>query len=213
MSIIYKTTLVPGKLELLAAWLPEQPWYGGDTPTLTKTGGFRLDDPAGEVGLEFMVATDDSTGTPVSYHVPLSYRAAPLAEAEDGFLGTTEHGVLGTRWVYDGMHDPVLVAQLLACIQGAAQPWMQSVSDTPDDTVVGHCAAPVRLTIGGSTVVNGTDVGVTAVQSDYRAVLRVVRVLQPEDDVPAQGIGHVTAGWRLPDRTELRGCFAVVTER
>ncbi len=29
MAIIHKTTLVPGKLDLLAGWLPAQPWYAG----------------------------------------------------------------------------------------------------------------------------------------------------------------------------------------
>src|ERR1700760_680730 len=118
MSIIHKTTLTPSKLDLLTAWLPSQPWYtGSDTPALAKTGGFRLDDPTGEVGMEFMVVTDDSTGRPVTYHVPLTYRAAPLDSAADALVGTMEHGVLGPRWAYDGLRDPVLVTQLLALIQ------------------------------------------------------------------------------------------------
>ena len=29
MGIIHRTTLTPGKLELLAGWLPAQPWYRG----------------------------------------------------------------------------------------------------------------------------------------------------------------------------------------
>ncbi len=27
MAVIHHTTLTPGKLELLSAWLPSQPWY------------------------------------------------------------------------------------------------------------------------------------------------------------------------------------------
>ena len=27
MAVIYDTMMTPGKLELLAAWLPAQPWY------------------------------------------------------------------------------------------------------------------------------------------------------------------------------------------
>jgi hypothetical protein len=44
MAIIHDTTMSPGKLELLAAWLPAQPWYldGGRAPRLAKAGGFRL---------------------------------------------------------------------------------------------------------------------------------------------------------------------------
>jgi hypothetical protein len=103
MAVIHRTTLTPSKLELLAAWLPAQPWYAGTVrqPALAKAGGFRLDDPAGEVGIEFMVVTDSSGDQRVSYHVPLSYRAAPLDGADDALIGTAEHGVLGTRWIYE----------------------------------------------------------------------------------------------------------------
>ncbi|MGC5411428.1 maltokinase N-terminal cap-like domain-containing protein, partial [Streptomyces sp. DT225] len=56
MAVIHRTTLSPTKLELLTAWLPTRPWYAGSTsPSLVKSGGFRLDDPQGEVGIEFMV--------------------------------------------------------------------------------------------------------------------------------------------------------------
>ncbi|EDX26627.1 conserved hypothetical protein [Streptomyces sp. Mg1] len=97
MAIIHKTTMSPDKLELLAAWLPDRPWYlpTGRPPELVRSGGFRLDDPEGEVGIEFMVVTDTSGGEPTAYHVPLTYRGAPLAGAEAALVGTTEHGVLG----------------------------------------------------------------------------------------------------------------------
>ena len=114
MAVIHHTTLTPGKLELLTGWLPAQPWYRGHDgqPDLARVGGFRLDDPDGAVGLEFMVVTDAATGT--TYHVPLTYRASELPGADSGLIGTGEHGVLGQRWIYDGARDPVLVAQLVA---------------------------------------------------------------------------------------------------
>lgn len=147
MSIIHKTTLTPTKLELLTAWLPAQPWYvvARRPPELTKVGGFRLDDPAGEVGIEFMVVGDDAAGTAVFYQVPMTYRGEPLAGADDALIGTTEHGVLGRRWVYDGVRDPVLIAQLVACIQGDAEPQAQSISDAPDPTVTVRPVPGVRL--------------------------------------------------------------------
>ncbi|WP_344318545.1 maltokinase N-terminal cap-like domain-containing protein, partial [Streptomyces yatensis] len=137
MSIIHKTTMSPTKTELLTAWLPGQPWYAAAerAPELSRVGGFRLDDPEGEVGIEFMVVRDDAGDRPAWYHVPMTYRAAPLAGAEQALIGTTEHGVLGQRWIYDGAHDPVLVGQLLALLQGRAEPQAQSVSDTPDPSV------------------------------------------------------------------------------
>ena len=76
MAIIHHTTMSPGKLELLTAWLPAQPWYRqtGHQPELAKAGGFRLDDPQGEVGIEFMVVTDGSgygaTCLPGTPHLP-----------------------------------------------------------------------------------------------------------------------------------------------
>lgn len=144
MAVIHHTTLTPGKLELLAAWLPAQPWYArtGPQPELSRAGGFRLDDPDGEVGIEFMVVTDGSGDRPCIYHVPLSYRGAPLDGADDALIGTTEHGVLGTRWVYDGPRDPVLAGQLLALIHGEAEAQAQGVSNTPDRTVSSHFAGP-----------------------------------------------------------------------
>jgi len=140
MAIIHNTTMTPGKLELLRVWLPAQPWYlsSGRGPELTKAGGFRLDDPAGEVGIEFMVVTDGSGNRAITYQVPLTYRAGALAGAEGGLIGTAEHGVLGRRWIYDGTRDPVLVAQLVALVQGEAEPQAQSASNTPDPTVIGQ---------------------------------------------------------------------------
>jgi hypothetical protein len=49
-------------------------------------------------------------------HVPLTYRDAPLAQADQFFVGTTEHSVLGTRWVYDGCGDPAWVAALATTV-------------------------------------------------------------------------------------------------
>lgn len=151
MAVIHHTTLTPGKMELLAAWLPSQSWYRGRgrAPELAKAGGFRLDDPDGEVGIEFMVVTDAATAT--TYHVPLTYRAQACAEAARGPITTAEHGVLGRRWIYDGTHDPILAAQLVALVQGEAEPQAQSESHTPDPTVTtGPPAADTSLTVSGA---------------------------------------------------------------
>ena len=133
MAILHSTTLTPSKLELLAAWLPQQPWYRGTgTPVLAKAGGFRVDDPDGEVGIEILLVAD-ADGT--TYVAPMTYRGAPLDGADDALIGTSEHGVLGRRWIYDAERDPVAVAQLLALARGEAQAQHQNVSDTLDPTV------------------------------------------------------------------------------
>lgn len=140
MAVIHHTTLKPTKLEVLTDWLPGQPWFRGEhrPPQLTKAGGFRLDDPQGEVGIECLVVTDRSGAVPRSYFVPLTYRGAPLDGAEQALVGTTRHGVLGMRWIYDGAHDPVFAAELLALFQGRAVPQSQNDSGTRDDSVTRH---------------------------------------------------------------------------
>ncbi|WP_418957421.1 maltokinase N-terminal cap-like domain-containing protein [Streptomyces tritici] len=185
MAIIHRTTMSPTKLELLADWLPRQPWYeaGGGAPEPVKAGGFRLDDPEGEVGIEFMVVTDASA----AYLVPLTYRGAPLeGAAGEALIGTSEHGVLGTRWIYDGVHDPVLAAQVLALFRGEAEPQAQSESDAPDPTVLRA----------------GAELPAAAAFAD----LTVSRRLTPLTG-PAPAAAHVTAPWRAPDGAEARGVF------
>jgi len=214
MAVIHHTTLTPGKLELLAAWLPSQPWHAGPKrgPELARAGGFRLDDPDGEIGIEFMVVTDSSGDRPVSYHVPLSYRAAPLDGADDALIGTAEHGVLGTRWIYDGPHDPVLASQLVALLQGEAEPQAQRVSDTPDRTVTSHFAGPrVSASPSSMTVTDGAHGSDVSVGSPPELTMRVMRVLEPIQQEPVSR-GYVTATWHEPGGAEVRGLFAEVRE-
>jgi hypothetical protein len=214
MAVIHKTTLHPTKLELLAPWLPRQPWYRGGTggaPELSRAGGFRLDDPRGEVGIEFMVVRDDSGERPAHYHLPLSYRGAPLDGAEQGLIGTSEHGVLGQRWVYDGAHDPVLVAQLLALLQGRAEPQMQSESHTPDPSVAVQ-VADVPDAVGVPAVTSGPDGTRLVVGEGQRLALDVTRVLAPDEDGRAAALACVSAGWRLADGGEARARFAALRD-
>ncbi|MFJ9908720.1 1,4-alpha-glucan branching protein [Streptomyces sp. NPDC101152] len=206
MAIIHNTTLKPTKLELLTAWLPTRPWYvGAGEPELTKAGGFRLDDPAGEVGIEFMVALDTSGPEPVAYHVPLTYRGAPLPGAEDALIGTMEHGVLGPRWAYDGVHDPVLYAQLLALFEGRVQAQAQSLTDTPDHEVTRSYAGTGLPSPHWPVTVTDDQDG-TALGSG----LRIRRILRPTDPdtVPEGAAGQVTGAWESPDGIRIRSVVA-----
>jgi hypothetical protein len=118
MALIHKATLTPRKLELLTTWLPSRSWFTGEAD-VRQVGAYRFDDPAGEVGIEaiLMRAADGSV-----LHVPLTYRGAPLAGGEGFLIGTTEHSVLGTRWVYDGCGDPVWATALAtAMLTGGTQ--------------------------------------------------------------------------------------------
>lgn len=220
MAIIYRTTLSPTKLELLADWLPLRPWYQGaeKTAPLAKAGGFRLDDPEGEVGMEFMVATDGSGPEPVSYLVPLTYRGAPLEGAEAGLVGTLEHGVLGTRWVYDGAHDHVLVEQLLALLAGGAVAQAQSETDTPDPTVEVRSegrGAPAGLTGPGRVADDATGTKVTVGPAGQDApvlTLTLNRVLRPGAAAVDGLLGQVLADWSAPDGAAQRGVFAYLSD-
>lgn len=191
MATIHKTTLVPGKLELVAGWIADQPWYVGHDgpPALAKAGGFRLDDPAGKVGCEFMVVSDTAAdGTVRYYHLPVTYRGSALDGGAAALIGTTEHGVLGRRWVYDGTHDPVLLAVLAAFVNGDLLAQAQAESDTLDPTV--------RATLDGDPATPGD--------------LTVVRVLTA--GTSTQGArGEISATWLTTDGERPRGAFFLIS--
>ncbi|MCY4725345.1 hypothetical protein NYO98_03565 [Nocardioides sp. STR2] len=113
MGIVHPTaTLSPTKQELVEAWLPSRSWAEG-REVAGKVAEYRFDDPEGEVGVETILwRADDGT----VLQTPLTYRSAPLDGAEAHLVGTTDHSVLGRRWVYDGCGDPVWAATLVETI-------------------------------------------------------------------------------------------------
>jgi hypothetical protein len=207
MAVVHDTTLVPGKLELLGRWLPAQPWYRatGSAPDLVRAGGFRLDDPDGAVGIQVLVVVDAGR---TAYLTPLTYRGAPLTDAGAALVGTSEHGVLGRRWVYDGTRDPVALAQLLALATGAVRAQHQDLSDTPDDTVSGASQRPGPA--GVVLPLQVTDAAdVTRVALDGPVTLELPRVLDP-DAAPGAAAGWITAPWQHPGRGAVTGRVAVL---
>ncbi|OIK27822.1 maltokinase N-terminal cap-like domain-containing protein [Streptomyces malaysiense] len=218
MAVIHHTTLTPSKAELLAGWLPSRPWYrgGAGTPVLEKTGGFRLDDPEGEVGIEIMIATDTTCPERTVYLVPLSYRGAPLEGAEHALIGTMEHGVLGTRWAYDGMRDPVLVTELLRLVAGGTRAMAQSVTDVPDDEVT-HDYTGAPFTPVAFTPTPADDADGTHLPTPHGTVLRLHRVLTPADaDAPVPAVpclGHVSTGWPAPSGDRLSAVLLTVRQK
>ncbi|MDQ5975298.1 MAG: hypothetical protein QG661_2507 [Actinomycetota bacterium] len=126
MAIVHRAELTPTKLELLAAWLPTQAFFEDGGP-IDRVATFRLDDPAGEVGVETFIV---SSGHRL-FHVPMTYRSSPV---DDGVLiGEMEHSVLGHRFVYDGPSDPVYVAVTTeAIVTGAQDVDMFFADGTPD---------------------------------------------------------------------------------
>ncbi len=62
MALVHATaSITPTKAELIAAWLPLQPWGPPDSEGLQPVGSYRLDDPEGEVGAEVHFVVDGDT--------------------------------------------------------------------------------------------------------------------------------------------------------
>jgi hypothetical protein len=151
MAVIHNATLVPGKLELLQAWLPARSWWPGrDGAAIERLGTFRFDDPAGEVGVEtFLLGVEGRV-----IQVPLTYRGAPLDGAETALLGTMQHSVLGKRWVCDGCADPVYVQTLAVAILSGGR---EAPLDVHANGAVKRVPSPTKVAGSGTP---GSDVPV-----------------------------------------------------
>jgi maltokinase-like protein len=153
-----RATLTPTKLELAAAWLDRQGLGGSGQVELA--GSYRFDDPAGEVGIEALLVR---RGGEV-FHLPVTYRGAPLGGAEDYLVTTMEHSVLGHRWVYDAAGDPVALGCYAAALAGQQE---QAAFELWDgDAVVGHRAQTVTLTAAGDEPAGGGEVRLYRVPGD-----------------------------------------------
>lgn len=178
-------------------WVARQPWYAGDdSPALRPAGFFRLEDPAGEVGIETHVLTDGTT----VYQVPVTYRGAPLIRAaEAALISISEHSVLGTRWIYDGTADPVWRAALLCLVRAGARSGPPAHEGAADQvTVHGQLLRPAR-------------------SHDEQAVIDLRRVLtgnDPDDltrSAGADAIGVVHGTWRTsPQAAPRTGILAII---
>ncbi|WP_305786977.1 CG0192-related protein [Symbioplanes lichenis] len=187
MALLHKAQINPGKLDLVAAWLPGRPWYDGPAaPALVRVAAARFDDPAGEVGLETMLV---GTGDGLVWHVPLTYRGAPLEGAEEWLVGTTEHSVLGTRWVYDAAGDPVYAAQLAAIIRAAGH---QAVEEFEIDGERVPRETDTKLTGSGADVAAPT--AVTGVEDGEPTVITTDTVTISLNRVPTTAVDPADAG-------------------
>jgi len=165
MAVLHHATITPSKAEIVAGWLPSRPWGPPSADPIGIVGSFRFDDPEGRVGLETHLVTAGD----VLFQVPLTYRDAPLAGAEDALITTTEHSVLGTRWVYDGLGDPVYVLMLAAF---ALTGQCEALNMFPADGGLVVAPSNVRIHGGGWTqglvAVDGFE---SASESDSASVL------------------------------------------
>jgi 1,4-alpha-glucan branching enzyme len=229
MAIVHKgASLVPAKTELVAGWMPHQRWYHGKghDPVLRRVGGFRFEDPEGEVGVETLLLADTAADPVVVYQVPLTYRGAPLEGGEHALLGTMEHSVLGRRWVYDGPHDPVYVDQLVDTILRSRQSDEAQASVGSNELARGTSAGQVLGSVGSSTVLTGEQSNTSVICRMLTPeggpaeplIVKVFRTLQHGDnpDVVVQSaltregsdrvpmaVGHLSGAWDDPSGAGL----------
>jgi hypothetical protein len=154
-----------------------------------------MEDPAGEVGIETHLVRDGS----VLYQVPMTYRGAPLGGAQDALISTTEHSVLGKRWIYDATADPVWIEQLLDLVR------------------TGGVSEPSLKRRVGPAEVRGRRLG-AGVPTPETVVIDIRRVLvagEPAPEAEPGVVGVVTGSWYPdgPDDAAAEGCFAALRER
>lgn len=199
MAILHpKATLQPSKLDLLAPWLPTRQWYRGPAaPQLVRVASYRFDDPAGEVGIETMLV---GTGDGVVYQIPLTYRGAPLEGHDAWLVGTSEHSLLGPRWIYDGCGDPLYAATLASTIltgAGGAEEYAdidgRRERREPSMTVRGS-GSQAAANQPVSTIIQVVDGDPTRIVTDA-GELSVRRVLDGSDAEPDPQAAVLTGTW------------------
>jgi len=107
---------------------------------------------------------------------------------------------------------------LVALIQGESESQAQSLSNTPDRTVISQPVTNGHLEVLDSAIAaNGlesTDLRITVADAHGTRgddlMVRVIWILQHDNDgkVRDGGHGYVSAAWRLPDSTLVRGLLA-----
>lgn len=182
MAIVHPDAVLrPTKPELVHQWLEAADWFDGDPGAVEVKPRFsyRFDDPAGRVGVETLVVRDGER----FLQLPLTYREAPLDGADLWLLTTMEHSVLGKRWIYDGVGDPVLVAAFIAAMVGGLPS-----AGLELETAGEHRAADTLIraegTGAGPAPVDVELVGVERSGSDStvqtsRGALRILHLLDP----------------------------------
>src|SRR3954453_22097698 len=108
MALFHRATITPTKADLIAAWAPTQTWGPSAGEPTETIGSYRFDDPNARVGMETHLVVSGAT----VFQIPLTYRDEPLTGADDALITEMQHSVLGPRWVYDGVRDPVFVVML-----------------------------------------------------------------------------------------------------
>ena len=197
VGIFHRAVIVPTKEQLIARWIPTQQWGTPAATPLEVIGSYRLDDPNGRVGMETFLVNAGGT----VLQVPLTYRDEPLDGAEGALITEMQHSVLGNRWVYDGLGDPLFLVMIAAvAMTGQGEALGMAVYDgcwyvAPTNVrIQGGGWSQERVPVDGLELVSG---GATrAVFQNDRFELTVFRRPVPGPR-PALGL---TGSW--PERTD-----------
>jgi hypothetical protein len=197
MALLHAAEIRPTKIELVREWAPTQPWFEGDDLGLEIIGAYRFDDPDGEVGIETLLVR---SGDGPILQVPVTYRGAPLAGADEWLITTMEHSVLGDRWVYDACGDPVYAAVIAtAILTGGTEAPLEREADGERSPV----EPTVRVTGSGSTT-NLDSIGLVDVRDHDGATLVItsvaeIEVLRVVGEAWAMGGDTLTGKWAGQD--------------
>lgn len=187
-------TLTPSLSELLTGWMSTQRWFPakGRDLTISQVGGFSLEDPVGEVGLEvYLVAVESGRRTDV-VNVPLTFRTVPLAGAEAGLVGEANHPDLGTCYVYDGTHDPVFIAAWTELIRTGGK----TADGGAEGTALGDFGSTAPVQPAADISVLGGEQSNTSVVIDAGGtpmILKFFRVLAAGESPDVQVSAKLTA--------------------
>ena len=129
MAIIHQASLTPNKSEVVATFLDTVDW--GGSGALRLIGGYRFDDPEGQVGVEGLIVERGD----LILHVPLTYRPTPLEDADAFLITQLEHSALGARWVYNAEGDPVARACFARALSGQQEQAVLEVYDAQEQLV------------------------------------------------------------------------------
>ncbi|MDO9395533.1 MAG: phosphotransferase [Herbiconiux sp.] len=127
----------------------QQRWFASSSsaaePVLSCIGMWSLIDHRHQVSLEVHLVLDESTGDPVLYQVPLSYRSGPLLGGERALI---EHATIDGKpvYIYDAPHDPAFTRALLALMLDDESAPGPSYGDTLAEGHHALVTADVRMT-------------------------------------------------------------------
>ena len=100
--------------DFVAAWLPTQRWFANKSRAhpMRSAGTFSMESAEAGVRIQTYLVQVAAAPEPVLYQVPITERIEPLAGGNDALIAER-----GSRFYYDGTHDPAYTAALWRLIR------------------------------------------------------------------------------------------------